>query len=847
MAQLGARLNGIEKVTSSNLVSSTYPPSGMARTVAPVYDPQAIEPKWRAAWTKAGLFRVSENASKPKFYNLVMFPYPSGPLHMGHFRNYVIGDSFARYKMMRGFNVLNPFGWDAFGLPAENAAIQSGIPPRVSTEENIAVSKRELEIMGVMYAWDREVTTCNPDYYRWTQWLFLKFFERGLAYKKLAPVNWCPKDNTVLANEQIVNGVCWRCGTKPTKKDLEQWFFKITAYADRLLDDLERLERWPERVRVMQANWIGRSEGAELDFDLEGHGPLRVFTTRPDTVFGATFMVVAPEHPLVDTVVRPEHRTEVSAYVEQTKAETEIERLSTEHERTGVFTGAFATNHFTGQRIPIWVADYVLASYGTGAIMGVPGNDERDFEFAKKFHLPIPEVVSATPQPTGTATGTVLGLAEGYAVNSGPYSGLRSSDAFEGIVAEAERLGIGRRTTTYRLRDWLISRQRYWGVPIPVVYCPDDGIVAVPEEDLPVLLPPRAEFRSDGQNPLLYVPEFVNTACPRCGKPARRETDTMDTFVDSSWYFLRYTSAQDDHEPFNKQKADYWMPVDQYTGGIEHAILHLLYSRFFTKVLFDAGMVSVEEPFAALFTQGMIHRNGQVMSKSKGNGVEPDSIVSAYGADTGRVYELFIGPPELDAEWNDRGVEGVSRFLHRVWRLVMGEEQNGMPAGSAVTRDELVRKLHATIEKVTHDVESFHFNTAMSALMELTNLMQDYLQTGGARDAAWDGTCRDLTRLLAPFAPHLAEELWARQGQPGLVAFAPWPQPDPAWLRRSTVLLVVEVDGRVRDRIEVPAGLDEVRARERALASSKVQRALSGRPVQRAVLVPDRLINLVSA
>ena len=819
----------------------------MARTVAPVYDPQLIEPRWRAAWKAAGLFRVAEDLSRPKFYNLVMFPYPSGPLHMGHLRNYVFGDVFARYKLMRGFNVLNPFGWDAFGLPAENAAIQTGIPPRVSIEQNIAISKHELEIMGVMFAWDREVTTSSPGYYRWTQWLFLKFYERGLAYKRMASVNWCPKDNTVLANEQIVNGVCWRCGTKPTKKDLEQWFFKITAYADRLLDDLAKLDRWPERVRIMQANWIGRSRGAELVFPVEGLDPIRVFTTRPDTVFGATFIVLAPEHPLVARLTTPAQRAAVDAYVEQARAETEIERLSTEHAKTGVFTGGYAQNPFTGERVPVWIADYVLASYGTGAIMGVPGNDSRDLEFARTYGLSVREIVSRTPRPRGEVDGTILELSAGFAVNSGPYSGMPSQQAFDAIVAEAQRRGVGKPTVTFRLRDWLISRQRYWGVPIPMIYCPDDGIVPVPEKDLPVVLPENPQFRSDGKNPLLFVDDFVNTACPRCGKPARRDTDTMDTFVDSSWYFLRYTSPHDDHKPFDKEKADFWMPVDQYIGGIEHAILHLLYSRFFTKVLCDAGMVSVDEPFSALFTQGMILRDGAVMSKSKGNGVEPDHIVDTYGADTGRIYELFIGPPDQDAEWNDRGVDGVSRFLHRVFRLVVGEEEAASPTGPPVGETELLRTLHETIDKVTHDVEAFHFNTAMSALMILVNRMQDYLQGGGSRREAWATVSRDLTRLLAPFAPHLAEELWERQGESGLVALAAWPAVDPALLARSMVTVVVQVDGRLRDRVEVPAGAGEDEVRRRALESARVQRALGGRPVARAVVVPDRLINLVSA
>jgi len=817
----------------------------MARTIAPVYDPQAIEPKWREAWKQAGLFRVNQDASKPKFYNLVMFPYPSGPLHMGHFRNYVIGDAFARYKVMRGFNVLNPFGWDAFGLPAENAAIQSGIPPRVSIEGNIAISKRELDIMGVLYAWEREVTTCNVDYYKWTQWLFLKFLDLGLAYKQKAAVNWCPKDNTVLANEQIVNGVCWRCGTKPTKKELEQWFFKITAYAQRLLDDLPKLDRWPERVKVMQANWIGRSEGAELDFFIERDGKLRVFTTRPDTVFGATFMAVAPEHEIVPRIVTPDRKREVDAYIERTKTETEIERLSTEHEKTGVFSGSYAINPFTEERIPIWIADYVLATYGTGAIMAVPGHDSRDFEFARKYKLPIRRVISEhrdADKPLDNAFESY----EGVLVNSGPFSGLSVKDGIERLTAEAERKGIGKHTVTYRLRDWLISRHRYWGVPIPIIYCPDHGIVPVPYDQLPVRLPDHVEFRSDGQNPLLHTPSFVNATCPKCGKPSRRETDTMDTFVDSSWYFLRYADPSNQALPFDKREADYWMPVDQYTGGIEHAILHLLYSRFFMKALFDAGMVSVEEPFMALFTQGMIHRNGAVMSKSKGNGITPDYIVQNYGADTWRVYELFIGPPDQDAEWNDRGVDGVARFLNRVWRLIVGEEDEVIADANQVSAQDLTRKLHETINRVTRDVDAFRFNTAMSALMELANLMQDYLQAGGRRDEVWDAVALGMTRMLGPFAPHLAEELWQRQGGEGLLVFQPWPEPDASQLRRPQVTVVVQVDGRLRDRVEMPAGADQAGAQERALRSQNVQRALNGRRLARAVYVPDRLINLVT-
>jgi len=596
-------------------------------------------------------------------------------------------------------------------------------------------------------------------------------------------------------------------------------------------------------VRVMQANWIGRSEGAELGFPVDGDGSLKVFTTRPDTVFGVTFMVIAPEHPLVETIVAGDRRSDVNAYIERTKAETEIERLSTEHVKTGVFSGAYAINPFNDERIPIWIADYVLATYGTGAIMGVPAHDARDFEFATKYRLPIRPVIGTPGEPVARTLTAAVESHDGVLTNSGPYDGLAVNQAIDQITAEAERRGIGKRTITFRLRDWLISRQRYWGVPIPVIYCPDHGIVPVPQDQLPVRLPEQVEFRSDGQNPLLHTPAFVNTTCPQCGKPARRETDTMDTFVDSSWYFLRYTSPHYEQGPFDKAIADFWMPVDQYIGGIEHAILHLLYSRFFMKALFDAKMVSVDEPFAALFSQGMIQRNGAVMAKSKGNGIAPDDMVARYGADTARVYELFIGPPEFDAEWNDRGVDGVARFLNRVWRLTVGEEDDATATtGAGVTREALTRKLHETIEKVTHDVDAFRFNTAVSALMELTNLMQDYIQGGGARERV----CGDLARLLAPFAPHLAEELWARTGGASLCAFSPWPEAAADQLQRSVVTVVVQVDGRLRDRIELPAGIGEAEARARALQSANVARALDGRPVTRAVFVVDRLINLVT-
>jgi leucyl-tRNA synthetase len=824
------------------------------------YDPAAIEPKWRRVWKEAGLFRVQEDSARPKFYNLVMFPYPSGKgLHMGHFRNYVIGDLFARYQVMRGFNVLNPMGWDAFGLPAENAAIESGVHPRVEIETNIAESKHQLDLMGVLYGWDREVTSCNPEYYRWTQWLFLKFHEMGLAYKKRAPVNWCPKDNTVLANEQIVDGVCWRCHTPPIKKDLEQWFFKITAYADRLLNDLERLERWPERVRVMQANWIGRSEGAEIDFPVPGGAaPIRVFTTRPDTLFGATFLVLAPEHPLVNVVTTKEHRVEVDAYVAATQRTTEIERLSTERERRGVFTGGHAIHPLTQEAVPIWVADYVLATYGTGAIMGVPAHDERDFDFAQRYQIPIREVVSPTVEPSrgplrsayiaGTAaTPKVVADArgQGWMVNSGRFSGLTSAAGWEGIVAQLEKEGKGKRAVTYRLRDWLISRQRYWGAPIPIVYCDRCGAVPVPEDQLPVELPYDVAFRPDGQSPLLYVESFVKTTCPRCGGPARRETDTMDTFVDSSWYFLRFAGPHN-NLPFDRAKVDYWMPVDQYTGGIEHAILHLLYSRFFTKVLFDAGMLSADEPFQALFTQGMVHVAGQVMSKSKGNGVPPDDVVRNYGADTGRVYEMFIGPPDQSVEWTESGLDGVARFLHRTWRLLIGEEDRTDPSAARMSERDLLRKTHQTIGKVTADIDAFHFNTGVAAMMELANTMHDYLRGGGQRTTAWQASSETFIRLLYPFAPHFAEEAWARLGNEGLVAFAPWPAVDAELAHAETFELVVQVNGRVRDHITVPTGVKEEVARNLALARPRVQQAMDGRQLRKCVFVPDRLINLVA-
>src|SRR5919204_5103776 len=664
------------------------------------YVPQEIEPKWQKIWAERGVMKASDSSPKQKYYDLVMYPYPSGDLTVGHARNYVMGDVLARMKRMQGFEVLHPFGWDAFGLPAENAAVKrGGMHPRKWTLDNIAKGKRELKIMGILYDWDREVTSSEPDYYRWTQWLFLLMYERGLAYRAMAPDNWCPVDKTVLANEQVINGKCWRHpDVEVEKRDLEQWFLRITSYADRLLDDLALLDKWPQKVRVMQTNWIGRSTGAEVDFPVDGMADekIRIYTTRPDTLFGATFMVLAPEHPLVESVTSDAQRARVRAYVEKARKETEIERLSTEREKTGVATGGFAVNPMNGERIPIWVADYVLVTYGTGAIMAVPAHDERDFEFARRYDLPIREVIAPPSGAQKVLREAYLG--PGTMVNSGEFDGLDSVVAFERICDWLESRGIGKRAIKYRLRDWLISRQRFWGAPIPVVYCPNHGIVPVPREQLPVELPP--EYK-----PLAENPSWYETTCPLGDGPARRETDTMDTFIDSSWYFLRYASPRDLAEPFDSELANHWMPVDQYTGSVEHAILHLLYSRFFTKVLHDAGMVEVTEPFMRLFNQGMVKRFGQVMSKSAGNGVSIDELASSAGADAGRIYEMFIGPPEEDVEWTDTGLNGVVKFLQRVWRLVLEPESvvaeasdAGVPAVDAAA---LRRKVAQTVGRVT--------------------------------------------------------------------------------------------------------------------------------------------------
>ena len=809
------------------------------------YVPQDIEPKWQKVWADRGVMHASDRSPKPKYYDLVMYPYPSGDMTVGHARNYVMGDVLARMKRMQGFEVLHPFGWDAFGLPAENAAMKRGVHPQAWTLKNIATFKRELAMLGILYDWNREVTSCLPDYYRWTEWLFLLFYKRGLAYRAMAPVNWCPVDKTVLANEQVINGRCWRHpDVEVEKRDLEQWFFKITDYAERLLNDLELLDKWPHKVRVMQANWIGRSEGAEVDFPVEGHEgeSIRIYTTRPDTLFGATFMVLAPEHPLVEKVTTAANQAGVREYVAKARKASDIERLSTEREKTGVATGAFATNPLNGEKIPIWVADYVLVTYGTGAIMAVPAHDERDFEFAERFRLPIREVIVPPRGDGGDLRVAYVG--PGVMVNSGRFDGFDSKTGSDRIIAWLEEKGIGKRTVKYRLRDWLISRQRYWGCPIPIVYCEVDGIVPVPLDQLPVLLP--KEYR-----PLADNPEFWRTTCPSCGREARRETDTMDTFVDSSWYFLRYASPHDETEPFDPELANHWMAVDQYTGGVEHAILHLLYSRFFIKVLHDAGMLDADEPFMRLFNQGMVKRGGQVMSKSAGNGVSPDELVEKQGADAGRIYEMFIGPPEEDVEWIESGLNGVVKFLHRVWRLVLEPGSIQATGGSTAAADPtlLRRKVAQTVKNVTDDYDGLRFNTAVAYLMELANAMQDYVQAGGARDAGWDSAVQTLVKLLNPIGPHVSEEMWERLGAGGpargLLADAPWPEFDAAAAAEPQVTLVIQVGGKVRDRMTVAAGLSQEQALASALASERVRAALNGGKPSKVVYVPDRLINLV--
>jgi leucyl-tRNA synthetase len=806
------------------------------------YDHKQIELKWYEKWVGEELYKAEENSSRPKFYVLEMLPYPSGALHIGHVRNYSIGDALARYKWMRGFNVLHPMGWDAFGLPAENAAIANQRPPREWTHSNIARMKATHRRFQFSYDWDREVTTCEPDYYRWNQWFFLKMLERGIAYRKKALVNWCPQCATVLANEQVVDGCCWRHETTAVEqRALEQWFFKITQYADELLADMAQLEgNWPERVLTMQRNWIGRSEGAELDFGSE-FGPIRVFTTRVDTIFGATCVILAPEHPLVEQTADAAGRARAKQMVD-----ARANKDPGDIEKEGFFTGHYAVNPFSGERAPIWVANFVLMSYGTGAIMAVPAHDQRDFEFCTKYGIPIRPVIRpadgalADPAALKSASGD-----DGIVENSGEFSGLTSEEARRRMTAKAERNGFGQAAVTYRIKDWGVSRQRYWGTPIPVIHCPKCGVVPVPESELPVLLPLNIEITGKGRSPLDDVPEFVNVNCPRCGSPARRETDTMDTFVDSSWYFYRYCDAKNDRAPFDSKKIAYWFPIDQYIGGVEHAILHLIYSRFFTKVMRDIGLVKNNEPVKKLFTQGMVIRGGAKMSKSLGNVVSADEVLDRYGADTARMFVLFAGPPEKDVDWQEAGVDGIYRFLGRVYRFATRNiERARANSGPGESDKKILRKLHQTVKKITEDFESrWHFNTSIAAVMELLNDL--YAEEARLSGAVLAEVLEKLALLLGPFAPYLAQELWEELGKTGPVFKQPWPSYDAELAKEDLAEWVVQVSGRVRSHHWAPFGTDPDVVVEGTRTDPKVQPHLDGKQIVKVIKVPDKLINFV--
>ncbi|HXG52860.1 MAG TPA: leucine--tRNA ligase [candidate division Zixibacteria bacterium] len=858
------------------------------------YHPDRIERKWQRRWHEADSFRATEESAKPKYYVLEMFPYPSGRIHMGHVRNYSIGDVIARYKRMRGYNVLHPMGWDAFGLPAENAAIERGVHPRRWTDENIAYMRAQLQRMGLSYDWAREVATCSPEYYRWNQWIFLQFYKRGLAYKKSAFVNWCPSCETVLANEQVIDGACWRCDSPVTQKELDQWFFRITAYAEELLADLDRLSGWPEKVLTMQRNWIGKSSGAEIDFPLAGRDDaLRIFTTRQDTVYGATFVSLAAEHPLALELCRgTEQEASVREFVARVRGVSQARRGAEEGEKEGVFTGACCRNPFTGETIPVYVANFVLMEYGTGAVMAVPAHDQRDFEFARKYGLPIRVVIQPPGQPLKGEELTAAYVEPGVMTASGPFSGLDSEEGREKIVRYLEEKGWGRRAVRYRLRDWGVSRQRYWGTPIPIVYCGACGIVPVPEEELPVELPEDVPFTGKGGSPLLESRSFVEVSCPGCGGRARRETDTMDTFVDSSWYFLRYTSPRFEAAPVDPVKGAYWMAVDQYIGGVEHAVLHLLYARFFTKALRDMGLASVDEPFANLLTQGMVcketyrcpehgwlfpselagdERSGwkcptcsgpaergrvEKMSKSKKNIVDPEDLINAYGADTARLFTLFAAPPEKDLEWSEQGVEGAYRFLTRLWRFV-AQRRELLRSATADLRSEpaapelraLRRAAHRTIKKVTDDIEArFRFNTAIAAIMELFNALSAASQdTAAVASGAGliKGVTETIVTLLYPFVPHVTSELWETLGHAEDLDGVPWPDYSPDALEEEKLLIIVQVDGKLRGKITVAADAPRESVEAQALSDPRVRAFLDGRSVKRVVYVPGRLVNIV--
>lgn len=797
------------------------------------YDHKAIEKKWRERWEKNPINQ--DGPDKKKYYCLDMFPYPSGNgLHVGHWRGYVLSDVWSRYKVLQNYYVLHPMGWDAFGLPAENDAIKKGIHPRVSTAKNVANFKRQLHEISAIYDWDREVNTTDPDYYKWTQWIFVKMFEKGLAYEKEMPINWCPSCKTGLANEEVVGGNCERCGSAVTKKNLRQWMLKITAYAERLLNDLQDLE-WPEKVKKMQTDWIGKSYGAEIDFKIEGlDKQIKVFTTRPDTLYGATFMVLAPEHEIVSEITTEENKEAVEEYVFQASTKSSVDRMA-DKEKTGVFTGRYAINPLNGSKIPIWISDYVLADYGTGAIMCVPAHDERDFAFAKKFNLPIIQVIKKEGEEPGELQEAYT--EEGVMMNSGIFDGISSKEAKEVIANYLQEHGIGKKTVNYKLRDWVFSRQRYWGEPIPIVHCEKCGVVAVPEDQLPVTLPEVESYEptGTGESPLAAIEEWVNTTCPKCGCPAKRETNTMPQWAGSSWYFLRYADPHNDKELVSKEMMKKWLPVDMYVGGIEHAVLHLLYARFYTKFLYDIGVVDFEEPFKRLFNQGMITKNGAKMSKSKGNVVSPDELVEKYGADSLRMYELFVGPPELDSEWDDRGIDGVYRFINKVWKLITENKDSLVEATK-----EMERTRHKLIYEITTRMEDFHLNTVVSGFMEYTNKLANIAKASNGLDK---GTIETLIVLLAPFIPHVAEELWEMTGHTESVFQETWPTYDEQKMKEDSIEIAVQVNGKLRSTIEVDINESKESVLEKAKAL--VEGKLDGKNIVKEIYVPGKIVNLV--
>lgn len=819
------------------------------------YDFKTIEEKWQKKWEADHAFKTTEDTSKPKYYALEMFPYPSGNLHMGHVRNYSIGDVVARYKKMQGFNVLHPMGWDSFGLPAENAAIKHGTPPAEWTWKNIDNMRTQLKRLGFAIDWDREVATAKEEYYKFTQWMFLQLFKNGLAYKKKSFVNWCPSCQTVLANEQVVNGKCERCKSEVGKRDLEQWFFSITKYADRLLKDIDKLSGWPDKVKSMQTNWIGKSEGAELKFRLDGFDEeLTVFTTRPDTVYGVSYMVIAPEHPIVESLIsgRPEEAA-CREFIKKVHGMSEIMRSSTDTEKEGVFTGRYVINPLNGKKVPLYLANYVFLDYGTGIVMGVPAHDQRDFDFAKKYNLPIEIVVQPEGQNMKGEDLTEAFAAEGIMENSGEFDGMNNREALKKIIDYVEEKGIGERKVNFRLRDWLISRQRYWGAPIPVVYCEKCGTVPIPESELPVRLPENVKFTGQGKSPLSECEEFMNTTCPKCGGHARRESDTMDTFVCSSWYYLRYCDPRNDKMPFAKDKVDYWMNVDQYIGGVEHAILHLLYARFFTKVLYDLGYVSCEEPFENLLTQGMVLKDGSKMSKSVGNVVSPDEIVAKYGADTARLFILFAAPPERDLDWNDTAVEGAYKFLNRVWRAVdelkpFMSDEKVVSASLNAEEKKLRFAVNASIKKVTEDFERFSFNTAISSIMEMVNELYRYKDATAPESYSKPligEALRSLIVLLSPIVPHITQEMWESIGNDTALFDTPWPSFDESALVVSEVEIVVQINGKIRDKMTVSADLSREQMEEIAKTSDKVKALIGDKQIVKVIAVPKKLINIV--